>query len=186
MTDFQKSLLEKELANLELSPRDKNRVQIMLLYAQGNSQKQICERLNCSPVMARSWIQIVKSGQSHRWRDFCQDGRPKTLEAHHRDRLIDLVQQSPRSVGFFVDRWSSTALQKQLYKEFNVEVSARHINRVLNEAGFSTRHRSQPEQQKNQQEKSNSKLTIQDLPDLGQPDPMQSLSSLIDSSSLAN
>ncbi len=139
LTDFQKRRLEQELAKPHLSPRDRTRVRIMLLCGQGKSQKQICDILNCAPVTARTWIHVVKSEQAHRWRDFCQDGRPKTIEDRHRDRLIALFKKSPRQVGFPFEKWTSTALQKQLFKEFEIKVSARHINRLLNEAGFSTR-----------------------------------------------
>lgn len=137
----------------------------MLLCGQGKSQKQICELLNCAPVTARTWIHVVKSEQAHRWRDFCQDGRPKTIEDHHRDRLIELFQQSPKQVGFPFERWTSTALKKQLFKEFEIEVSARHINRVLNEAGFSTRTQSKPEPEETRKDASESKLVIRDLHD---------------------
>jgi transposase len=139
LSDFQKKRLEQELSTPDLSSRDKMRIQIMLLYGQGKSQKQICDFLNCAPVTARTWIHIVKSEQAHRWRDFCQDGRPKMIEDHHRDRLIELFKQRPKEVGYPFKKWTSVALQKQLLKEFEIEVSARHINRVLNEAGFSTR-----------------------------------------------
>jgi transposase len=165
LTDFQKKRLEQELAKSHISSRDRTRIQIMLLCGQGKSQKQICDTLNCAPVTARTWIHIVKSDQAHRWRDFCQDGRPKTIEDHHRDRLIALFNQSPREVGFPFEKWTSTALKKQRLKEFEIEVSARHINRVLNEAGFSTRTQSKPEPDNAKPEVSGSKLVIQDLRD---------------------
>lgn len=165
LTDFQKKRLEQELTKPHLSSRDKTRIQIMLLCGQGKSQKQICNTLNCAPVTARTWIHVVKSDQAHRWRDFCQDGRPKTIEDHHRDRLIALFNQSPREVGFPFEKWTSTALKKQLLKEFEIEVSARHINRVLNEAGFSTRTQSKAEPDNAKPKISGSKLVIQDLRD---------------------
>lgn len=165
LTDFQKKRLEKELTKSHLSSRDRMRLQIMLLFGQGKSQKQICEILNCAPITARTWIHVVKSEQAHRWRDFRQDGRPKTIEDHHRDRLIELFKQSPREVGFPFEKWTSSALKKQLFKEFEIEVSARHINRVLNEAGFSTRTPSKSESEKAGGEASESKIVIQDLHD---------------------
>jgi transposase len=164
LTDFQKKRLEQELTKPHLSPRDKMRVQIMLLCGQGKSQKQICDFLNCAPVTARTWIHVVKSDQAHRWRDFCQDGRPKTIENHHRDRLIALFKQSPRQVGFPFEKWTSTALQRQLFKEFEIKVSARHINRVLNEAGFSTRTPPKAEPERANESASGS-IVIQDLHD---------------------
>ncbi len=163
LTDFQKKRLEQELAQPHLSSRDKMRIQIMLLCGQGKSQKQICKLLACAPVTARTWINVVKSEQAHRWHDFCQDGRPKTIEDHHRDRLVELFQQSPKEAGFPFKKWTSTALKKQLFKEFEIEVSARHINRVLNEAGFSTRAPSKPEPEKARGGGLESRVVIRDL-----------------------
>ena len=140
LNDFQHKYLQKALANPQLSDRNRIRIEIMLRFSNGTSQKEICGSLQCSPATARTWIQVVQSGQAHRWGEFCQDGRPKTLEEQHCDRLFELVRyHSPKDFKFSFHVWTAKALQTQLLREFNIEISTRHINRVLKEAGLSRR-----------------------------------------------
>jgi transposase len=140
LNDFQRKHLQKALANPQLSGRNRVRIEIMLRFSEGISQKEICSNLQCSPATARTWIQVVQSGQAHRWEEFCQDGRPKTLEDHHCDRLFELVKyHSPKEFKFAFSQWTAKALQAQLLREFKIDVGTRHINRVLREAGLSRR-----------------------------------------------
>jgi transposase len=140
LNDFQRKRLQKALENPQLSDRNRVRIEIMLRFSDGTSQKEICRNLQCSPATARTWIQVVQSGQAHRWEEFCQDGRPKILEEHHCNRLFALVKyHSPKDFKFAFREWTAKALQTQLLREFNIKVSTRHINRVLKEAGLSRR-----------------------------------------------
>jgi transposase len=158
LNDFQRKRLQKALADPQLSDRNKVRIEIMLRFSEGTSQREICSRLQCSPATARTWIQVVQSGQAHRWEEFCQDGRPKVLEDHHCERLFELVKyHSPKDFKFAFREWTAKALQMQLLKEFNIEVSTRHINRVLKEAGLSRR------EQGTQDAKIQSGIRIDDL-----------------------
>jgi transposase len=140
LNDFQYKRLQKALVNPQLSDRNRVRIEIMLHFSKGATQKEICHRLRCSPATARTWIQVVQSGQAHRWEEFCQDGRPKILEEQHCDRLFELVKyHSPKDFKFAFSAWTAKALQTQLLREFKIDVSTRHINRVLREAGLSRR-----------------------------------------------
>jgi len=46
------------------------------------------------------------------------------------ERLKELVSHSPRDYGYPFQRWTAQWLSKHL-KEFGIEVSDRHINRLL-------------------------------------------------------
>jgi transposase len=134
LTDFQRKQLQKALENSSLSERNKTRVQIMLLFDSGKSQKQICTMLQCSASMARLWVHVVREGQAHRWQDFCQDGRPVQVTKDYCDRLKDLItHHTPKDFGFAFSKWTAKALQKQLEKELNITISDRHINRLRRE-----------------------------------------------------
>jgi transposase len=129
LTSFQRQLLEKQL-KIETIPEYRQRIEIMLLADNGRTQTQICQILSCSPLTARHWIFMAKSGSAHNWQ--AQPiGRPKTVTSDYLDRLKELVNTSPKDLGYSFSRWTGQWLSKHLSQEFNIRVSARHINRLL-------------------------------------------------------
>jgi transposase len=165
LAEFQKKFLEKESKKQDLSERDKKRIAIMIQCTEGKTQKEICEVVKCAPATARHWMQVAKEGKAHRWREFRQDGRPLKIDVHHLNRLIDLLNQRPKDVGFrLLEEWTTKALQKQLLREFGTKVSERHINRVLKKAGYSIRSKSKAESDQANSFRQ-SKVVIQDLHD---------------------
>jgi transposase len=131
LTEFQRQLLEKNL-KVETIPEYRQRIEIMLLADAGQTQTQICRTLSCSPLTARHWIFMAKSGQAHNWQ--AQPiGRPKIVTSDYLDRLKQLMNASPRDLGYPFSRWTGQWLSKHLSQEFNIEVTARHINRLIEE-----------------------------------------------------
>ena len=131
LTKFQRQLLGKQL-EIETIPEYRQRIEIMLLADEGSSQTQICRALSCSPLTARHWILMAKSGQAHNWQ--AQPiGRPKIVTSDYIDRLKQLVNASPKELGYPFSRWTGQWLSTHLSQEFNIGVSARHINRLIGE-----------------------------------------------------
>lgn len=139
LTTFQREFLLKSRQS-DLRPEYSRRIEIMLLADMGYSQAEICTALGCSQEMARYWIAMAKAGQAHNWNDR-PIGRPKTINAHHIARLQELINHSPRDYGYSFRSWTAEWLSKQLAKEFGIEVSDRHINRLLQKLGLSHRQR---------------------------------------------
>lgn len=137
LTPFQRHLLEKSLQT-DLRPEYRRRIQIMLLADAGHPQTQICRELGCDPKTARYWITIAQSGRAHQWHDRPL-GRPKAVDELYCDRLRSLVTHSPREFGYAFHRWTGHWLSKHLAKELGIEVSDRHLNRLLKQMGLSTR-----------------------------------------------
>jgi transposase len=129
LTDFQRQLLGKHLKT-ESVPEYRQRIEIMLLADEGKTQSQICRTLNCSQLTARHWIFVAKSGQAHKWQTQ-PIGRPKTVTADYLDRLKELISANPKELGYPFSRWTGHWLEKHLASEFNIVVSARHINRLI-------------------------------------------------------
>ncbi|WP_309743909.1 helix-turn-helix domain-containing protein [Chamaesiphon sp. OTE_20_metabat_361] len=148
LTKFQRQLLEKQL-KIETTTEYRQRIEIMLLADEGKTQTQICRLLSCSPLTARHWILMAKSGQAHTWQ--AQPiGRPKTVTSDYLNRLKQLVATSPKELGYPFSRWTGQWLSKHLCQEFNIGVSARHINRLIGEIGVdnqSERVEIEPQQQ---------------------------------------
>ncbi len=136
LTPFQRKLLLKSL-QAEQRQEYRRRIEIMLLADAGQSQTQICETLGCSQETARYWITMTRTGQAHTWNDH-PIGRPKTINNEYLERLKELVRQSPREHGYPFQSWTAQWLSKHLAKELCIEISDRHINRLLKQMGLST------------------------------------------------
>lgn len=137
LTPFQRKSLSRELG-MNLRPEFRMRIQIILLADEGKSQSQICQKLGCSQATARHWMTIARSGLIQAWNK-TPVGRPHTITQEYLARLKALVGQSPREHGYCFNCWTAQWLNKHLAKEFGVEVSTRHINRLLKQMGLSTR-----------------------------------------------
>ncbi|MGK7921408.1 MAG: transposase [Trichodesmium sp.] len=137
LTSFQRKLLEKNLED-QLPWQYRQRIEIMLLADEGKTQSQICKAIGCSPGTARHWILVAKSGQAHTWKNH-PIGRPQEVNEQYLERLKQLVSNSPREFGYVFRRWTANWLSKHLAKEFDIELSDRHINRLLKQMGLSTK-----------------------------------------------
>lgn len=136
LTSFQRKLL---LASLEKTIPEsyQQRIKIMLLADEGKTQTEICQILGCCLATARHWMHIARTGMAHQWQD-CPIGRPKAINDEYLERLKELIKSSPRDRGYSFRRWTANWLGKHLAKEFGIEVSDRHIKRLLKQMGLST------------------------------------------------
>jgi transposase len=144
LTPFQRKVLLKNLQT-DLQPEYRRRIEIMLLADRGTSQTHICEILSCSQEMARYWIAVAEAGLAHKWNER-PIGRPKTVNHQYLERLKELVSRSPRDYGYAFGSWTAQWLSKHLAQEFGIEISDRHINRLLKQMGLSTKQKSSKQQ----------------------------------------
>ncbi|QLE54877.1 helix-turn-helix domain-containing protein [Nostoc sp. TCL26-01] len=139
LTPFQRKTLLKHLQS-NLQPEYRRRIEIILMADVGKSQTQICEILGCSQEMARYWIGLAEAGLAHKWNER-PIGRPKIVNAQYLDRLKELVSNSPRDYGYAFSHWTAQWLSKHLAGELGIEISDRHINRLLKQMGLSTKRK---------------------------------------------
>lgn len=159
LTPFQRKLLQKSFQE-NLSEQYRQRIQIMLLADEGKTQVQICHALGCCPATVRHWTHIARAGIAHQWMD-CPIGRPKTVNEEYLERLKELVNDNPTNYGYSFRRWTTNWLRKHLGKEFGIEISDRHLKRLLKQMGLSTLPKaSKAEEVKNQGKQS---ISIYDL-----------------------
>lgn len=157
------SLLEKHLNPSllkDLRPEYRRRLEIVLRTNMGQSQSEICAAVGCSEDTARYWMAMAETGQAYEMLDR-PFGRPKRVNVEYLQRLQELVNANPQKYGYSFKYWTAHWLGKHLSKELGIEVSDRHINRLLKQMGLSTRP-------KNQQKVVNQKpwqkgITIDDL-----------------------
>ncbi len=161
LTPFQRRLLEKKLQE-DLPSSYRQRIQIMLLASEGKSQAEICRTLKCCPATVRHWMHIARNGMAHQWQD-CPIGRPKVVTKEYLQRLQELVNNSPRDYGYSFERWTGSWLSKRLAKEFGVEVTGHHINRLLKQMGLSTRSQTSNAEDTDNGNANNNRILITDL-----------------------
>lgn len=137
LTPLQRKRLEKALQT-NLKAEYRRRIEIMLRADQGQSQKQICQELQCTRETARYWILMAQTGQVQRWEELPL-GRPKTVTADYLNRLQELVNHSPRDYGYAFRHWTCSWLSRHLARELGIQVSSRHVSRLLKSMGCSTK-----------------------------------------------
>ncbi|MFN6518651.1 MAG: transposase [Nostoc sp. CreGUA01] len=161
LTSFQRKLLLVSLQKT-LPESYRQRIEIMLLADEGKTQTEICQILGCCPATARHWTHIARTGMAHQWQD-CPIGRPKAVNDEYLERLKELVNSSPRDHGYSFRRWTANWLGKHLAKEFGIEVSDRHLKRLLKQMGLSTRAKSNNTATNSNEQTQGNKILIGDL-----------------------
>ncbi|BAZ42610.1 hypothetical protein NIES4101_85790 [Calothrix sp. NIES-4101] len=166
LTSFQRKLLQKSLQDNSAQSYHQ-RIQIMLLADEGKTQAEICRILGCCAATVRHWTHIARTGMAHQWQD-CPIGRRKSVNEEHLERLKELVSNSPRNYGYPFRQWTGTWLSRHLAKEFGVDVTPQHINRLLKQMGLSTRPNTNCVEkitnlQNSSSQISNSQISISDL-----------------------
>lgn len=168
LTAFQRKLLLQNL-HKSLLESYRQRIEIMLLADEGKTQREICQTLGCCAATARHWTHIARTGMAHQWQD-CPIGRPKAVNDQYLERLKELINSSPRDHGYAFRRWTANWLGKHLAKEFEIEVSDRHIKRLLKQMGLSTLPKPNNAEQNSTEQAQGSKILIADLKSAAIPD----------------
>lgn len=149
LTAFQRKLLYVNLQS-ELTDKQRQRIQIMLLADEGKTQSQICQELGCCQATARHWITMARNNLAHHWKSN-PIGRPTVVDEEYLQRLKQLVTKSPQEVNvpnkdyqYSFRRWTAQKLSQHLHAELGVQVTPQHLNRLLKQMGLSTRPKLNP------------------------------------------
>ena len=144
LTSFQRKLLQKSCQQ-KITDKEHQRIQIMLLADEGQTQTQICQELGCCQATARHWIAQAKNSQAHNWKSN-PIGRPTLVDEQYLQRLKFLVNKSPQEVKvpnreyqYPFERWTAKKLSQHLDAELGINVTPQHLNRLLKQMGLSTR-----------------------------------------------
>jgi transposase len=157
-----KNLLENRRSELRAEYRV--RIEIMLLADTGKSQSEISSLLGCSQGTVRHWICMAQTGRAYLW-NVSPVGRPKKVSGTYTKRLRELVLQDPHEYGYSFKTWTANWLKKHLAGELGIEVTERHINRILKENGLSARnkHGAAEKVEMRELDVKNQHITIHDL-----------------------
>ncbi|TVQ43096.1 MAG: helix-turn-helix domain-containing protein [Gloeocapsa sp. DLM2.Bin57] len=135
LTDFQRNFLKESLKK-EHRKAYRQRIEIMLLADEGFAQTTICKTLQCAPDTARYWMTMARIGLAHLWGERLI-GRPRKVNEAYLARLTELIANGPKNYGYSFNRWTGQSLSKHLAQEFAIEISPRHLNRLLKSLNLS-------------------------------------------------
>jgi diguanylate cyclase (GGDEF)-like protein/PAS domain S-box-containing protein len=95
--------------------------------------------------MEQDWSNgFIKPGQLHEiTQNLSLLGRPKAITDEYLARLQELANNTPEDYGYSRKQWTGKLLKQHLAHELGMEVSDRHINRLLQQMGLSIRQRRQ-------------------------------------------
>ena len=150
LTAFQRKLLCVNLQQ-ELTDKERQRIQIMLLADEGKTQAAICQELGCCQATARHWITMAKTNQAHHWKSN-PIGRPTVVHKEYLQRLKQLVSKNPQEVNvpnkdyqYPFRHWTAQKLSQHLHAELGIKITPQHLNRLLKQMGLSTRSKPTPD-----------------------------------------
>lgn len=138
LTDFERQGLQLLLRQGNVSKQHRQRIKIMLLADEGKNQTQISQELQASPRTIKDCVLMAKTGNAVNYCHFSL-GRPRIITQEYVDLLRYLVSGSPRNAGYCFNTWSAPCLSRHLERELGIKVSDRHINRLLQRMGLSTK-----------------------------------------------
>ncbi|ELS05078.1 transposase [Xenococcus sp. PCC 7305] len=143
----------------DITPEAFRRLEIILRTQLGQSQSAICRAVGCSKETARYWMSVAKTDAISSWSEN-RVGRPRVVNDLYLESLRELVSHSPQKYGYSFKRWTAGWLSKHLAKELGIEISDRHVNRLLKQMGLSTRGDSSSQNKKNPNRPT---ITIEDI-----------------------
>ena len=122
----------------DITPEARRRLEIILRTQLGQSQSKICRAVGCSKETARYWMSVAKTEAIGSWAEN-HVGRPRVVNDLYLESLRELVSHSPQKYGYSFKRWTAGWLSKHLAQDLGIEISDRHVNRLLKQMGLSTR-----------------------------------------------
>ena len=109
-----------------------NRLQIILMSAEGKSVPEISKAVKLHPINVRKWI--------HRFNVFGMDGlrsgkspgRPVVFTAKQRQQIAEVAATNPRTLGLRFSRWSLQNLRRYLIEKKIVKhISVETVRQIL-------------------------------------------------------
>lgn len=129
---------KQELLKLRKGRTGRNtseRAYYVLLSSEGKSIEEISKQMNRNPHTIRCWIKRYLTQGLSGLIDKCSPGRPAQLKTDVKERLNELLSDSPKKYGYQQAGWQINLLLDQLNKTIGA-VSASTVKRALHEHGW--------------------------------------------------
>ncbi|HKR44549.1 MAG TPA: winged helix-turn-helix domain-containing protein [Paraburkholderia sp.] len=102
----------------------------------GQSIQQVAASLGLGPATARRYDALFKAGGKQSLLRVRDVGRRSQLQADGLNWLIAAIKHKPVLHGFSGDCWTRAAVVELIQREFGIQYSRSHINRLIRDYGL--------------------------------------------------
>lgn len=113
------------------------RLMVAILYKQGPSVPMIADWFNMREQTLYRWLRTMETEPLlEAIHDEPPPGRPPKLTDDERKQFETVLQSPPTEIGYEASTWKPALAAQYFRDEFGVDYTARHVRRLLNEAGI--------------------------------------------------
>jgi transposase len=111
----------------------------ILLVSSGYSSTEVAKLFGHSPRTVQYWVHRFEQSGFAGLQEIQRSGRPTTLDAGIRKRIVRDLRRSPRDLGYSQNLWDGKLLSHHLSKQFGVDIGVRQCQRIFDQLGFRRR-----------------------------------------------
>lgn len=113
----------------------RNRLQIVVLSAQGKRVPEISKRVNLHPINVRKWIHRFNESGLEGLRSGKSPGRPPLFTNRQRQQIVTIASTNPRRYGLQFSRWSLQRLRNFVIENGVVDhISVETVRQIIQPA----------------------------------------------------
>lgn len=107
------------------------------LLDQGYSLNEVGRMIGSAPSSVMRWRDARDRGGDQALKVRSSPGRPATLTAAQRKRLVGWLLKGAIAAGFCTELWTSVRVAQLIAKHYHIQFHRSHVARLLHELGFS-------------------------------------------------
>ena len=128
--------MEAALRRRDLTPRVRERLEMVKAAALGQEVDQIARWSGRTPETVRHWLGRFRDGGIAALADAPRRGRPAKADAAYRGALAAAVETAPRTLGLPYDVWTSGRLSAYLAETTGVRIAPGWLRVLLHRERF--------------------------------------------------
>jgi len=131
VNEDQRQEIERALRRRDLSPRQRERLEMVKAVGLGQSAREIARWSGRDVETVRSWVRRYASGGIQALQDAPRSGRPARADAAYHQALEAAVTTPPSSLGLPFDVWTSGRLSAYLAHMTGVRIAPSWVRTLL-------------------------------------------------------
>lgn len=127
----------KKEAEADGAYRVAKRLRAILLNNDGCSSGEIAALLDAPRSKVSQWLSDYEAFGYEALLEGHRSGRPALLDDKQKQALGGIIDAGPLNYGFASGVWNAPMIGRVINEQFEIEYTARHVRRLLQEMGFS-------------------------------------------------
>jgi transposase len=136
LTSEERAAVDAALRRRDLTPRLRERLEMVKAAASGHDLAWIAGWAGRSPARIRHWLAAYRAGGIAALRDAPRAGRPPRADAAYLAALEQAVDTPPRALGLPYDAWTSARLSAYLAERTGTDLSPGWLRVLLGRRRF--------------------------------------------------